>query len=343
MTAGRWRASCSGATGCHRAAAGLAVGCLLMATTAASGQTPLSLDCGIEAGPTRAVAAVVDAGTLRLDDGKEVRLAGIVVPSARDAGADAGHWPPEIEARAAVAALVSGRNAALGLGRRREDRWGRVQAHLFVEQEGGQVWVQGRLTALGHARVGPTPDDDACTPRLLEREREARGAGRGLWASSAYHVRPADRPSELARYQGTFQLVRGIVERVGGTRSLVIVELASGEGAIVAQAPTAEATAAVGRQSRRGTMRAVWRRSLDTGLAATSGLVGSTVLLRGWIDVRAGPEIELLTKGQIEVEAGRAEAGGIEAGGAEVGAPPRSRKRERPAGGQPGVDGVGRQ
>ena len=315
------------------ALAAAAVAGLLLGLVAADAQTPHALDCGIEAGPTRAVAGIVDAATIRLDDGKEARLAGIVVPSARDAGAHSGSWPPESEARAALAALVAGRNVALGLGSRREDRWGRVPAHLFVEQEGEQVWVQGRLVALGHARAGPAPDDDACAPRLLEREREARGAGRGLWASSAYHIRPADRPSELARYQGSFQLVRGIVERVGGTRSLVVVELASGEEA--AGAPAQPGAADAGRRSRRGTMRVVWRRSLDTGLAATGGLVGSTVLVRGWIDVRAGPEIELLAKGQVEVEAAAVSAGRRDAGGD---ASP-SRKGKRPAGGQPGVDG----
>lgn len=260
---------------------------------------PARPTCALEAGPERAVVRVLDAATLRLDDGKDVRLAGILAPLAVEAGALQGDWPPEAAAYAALATLVEGQTVALAFAGRREDRWGRVLAHLLVRRDGAWAWVQGHLVDGGHARVHPTPDDAGCARDLLGREQVARAASRGLWANAAYQVRPADRPTELARWRGTFQLVRGTVARVSGTRTLVTVDLTSSETG----GPAAGPGSATGRRGGGGAARVVWRRTVDAGLARSGrGIEGATVLVRGWIDARAGPEIEIVAAGQIELE-----------------------------------------
>ena len=72
-----WRRHIHRSTGI--AAAATAV---LLCTEAGSvrAQTPASLGCGLEAGPERSVAAVLDGETVRLDDGKVVRLIGALAP-----------------------------------------------------------------------------------------------------------------------------------------------------------------------------------------------------------------------------------------------------------------------
>lgn len=275
----------------------LALGATIVLPDAARAQAAATLGCNLEPGPSRAIAGVLDGETVRIDDGVEVRLIGALAPRSTDAGADADAaqpWPPEAAGREALTRLLGGQSVALAFAGRRADRYGRVLAHLFTSRDGEEIWVQGRMVEDGHARVYSLPESDACVPALLERERRARQANRGLWANAAYQIRPADRPSELSRYMHTYQLVRGRVSRGRGTRGgLAILELASGEK------PDATEGA-----SQRGAFRVVWRRDVAQAarLERPERMQGQNVLLRGWIEGRGGPEIEIMAAGQIERE-----------------------------------------
>jgi endonuclease YncB( thermonuclease family) len=261
---------------------------------AAMAQSAATLPCRLEPGPTRSVAAVVDGDTLRLDDGVEVRLVGAMAPRASDAGPDVtASWPPAKEAEAALAALVSGQSVALAFAGSRADRYGRVLAHLFLGEADTQIWVQGRMVEMGHARAAALPESDACIGALIEREKRARTASLGLWSHAAYQIRPADRPTELGRYRFSYQLVRGRVERAHQTRGLAILELANNER------PSAEAG-----KAQRGAFRVVWKNKVarQAGLDRAASLSGRNILVRGWIDAHFGPEIEIVAAGQLELE-----------------------------------------
>jgi len=262
---------------------------------AARSQAAVSLGCSLSPGPSRAVAAVIDAETLRLDDGVEVRLLGILAPRGADAGAaaSAGNWPPEAIARSALHELTAGRSVALAFAGPRSDRYGRVLAHLFMTEAGGDLWVEGRLVEQGLVRAHTLPDSDSCMEELAKRERQARAGRLGLWAHAAYQVRPADRPAELQLYRHTYQLVRGRIERARRTSGLIILELLSSEH------PEAASAASQG-----GAFRVVWRRDLGAriGLGGAEQWVGRNVLVRGWIESRRGPEIELVGRAQLELD-----------------------------------------
>ena len=62
------------------------------------GAQPPATGCELEPGPVRTVARVLDAETLQLDDGGEVRIIGALAPRARDAAAVPGEWPAEQQA-----------------------------------------------------------------------------------------------------------------------------------------------------------------------------------------------------------------------------------------------------
>lgn len=250
------------------------------------------LACGLEAGPARAVAHVVDGDTVRLDDGKALKLAGILAPRAVDAGAARGTWPPEEAAQEALRSLAAGQTVALAFTGARSDRYERVVAHLFVSRDGNQTWVQRELVARGHARVHFAPGAGACLGPLVAEEAKARAAGLGLWANAAYQVRPADRPTELQRYAGTYQLIAGTVARVTGSHAIATLELASSEP------PPIE-----GSGKRAVKTRIFWKRSPALqGVLDARRLDGAPVLVRGWIENRGQPEIEVLAPEQIEVQ-----------------------------------------
>ena len=196
----------------------------------------------------------------------------------------------------------------------RSDRYGRVLAHVFFDEAGASQWVQAAHLEAGHARAFAPPEHAACLPQLLAREKAARAASRGLWANAAYQVRPADRPGELVRYRGTFQLVAGRVAKVSGTRTLAILELVNSETAKQdttaetkakeAAPKTAATSGGIGRD--RAGFRVVWNRSAKTVAEVhgrrTGGLSGADVLVRGWVEMRRGPEIEIHGATQLDVQ-----------------------------------------
>ena len=258
----------------------------------AGNEAPDDLGCGLTPGPERTVAAVLDGETVRLDDGKSVRLIGALAPRSIDVGSSE-PWPPEVSAREALRALAHGRTVQLAFAGRREDRYGRVLAHLFIVDGAERRWLQGRMIEDGHARAYGLPDSSACLGQLILRERQAREASRGLWGNTAYQPRPAQRPTELSRYAATFQIVIGRVLRTSRSSQRIFLDFESDE------APRGAADG----ETQRGAFRASWPRALRAlpGAQKPDDLVGKSVLVRGWIGVRGGPIIDLTTEGQIEL------------------------------------------
>ena len=237
----------------------------------------------LEAGPARTVARIIDGETVALDDASELRLIGALAPRAIDAGADPGMWPLEIAAREELRALILGKSVALAFGGERTDRYGRLQAHAFWAEADRRRWVQGHLLAQGLARAYVQAGNRACAKELLEAERVALEARRGLWADAAYQVRSTDLPRELARYRSTFQVVEGGIARVAQARGTIYLNFGAGRRAFAVSL-------------RRG----------DRALLGTVGndpkaLEGKRVRVRGWIEQRNGPTINLSAAGLIEV------------------------------------------
>jgi micrococcal nuclease len=266
-----------------------AVALVAQVVAAAEGITPCR-DLGPEpvAGPTRTVSRILDAETVVLDDGRELRLIGALAPRAIDADSDAGVWPGEAAATAALRALVLGKSVELrfsGNGAR-ADRHGRVQAQAFLIEGDGRRWVQGVLLQQGVARAYAIVGDRSCSADLLAAERVAREAGLGLWADAAYQVRSADTPSELLRFRATFQIVEGVVVRVGQTRGSLYLNF--------------------DRNWRKGFSVSLRRDDASLLGDAHAGnpkvLEGRRVRVRGWIEQRgAAPVIDVSAGGLVEV------------------------------------------
>jgi micrococcal nuclease len=240
---------------------------------------------GLEPGPTHSVTRVLDSETVVLDDDRELRLIGALVPRALDADAEPGTWPTETAATEALRALLLGKSIELRFARERTDRYGRQQAHAFLIDGGARRWVQGALLQQGLARAYTPPGDRSCAEDLLAAEQPAREARRGLWADAAYQVRPADNPAALMRYRTTFQVIEGMIVGVGVTSGSIYLNF--------------------DRNWRHGlsaSLRRDDRPLLGTYADDPRGLEGRTVRIRGWIEQRGGaPTIDLSSGGLLEV------------------------------------------
>lgn len=247
-------------------------------------------DCRLEPGPSRSVAKIIDSETLQLDDGKHVRLIGALGPRALDIGATVETWPPEERAIAALSELVLSKSVTLAFGGDQTDRYGRWVAHVFVTNGDAQVWVQGHMLQSGHARSYVISGNRACQAELLAHEKIARDANVGLWAEAAYQVRKPWPARSLSEYATTFQIITGRVARVTEGREFTYLNF--------------------GRNNRWDFSAAIRRNDRET-LGRLGGdakrLQGRNIEVRGWIEQRSGPRLDLSIAGQIAELGGGAE------------------------------------
>jgi endonuclease YncB( thermonuclease family) len=215
---------------------------------------------------TIGAASVRASGTdgIALEDGRTVRLAGIEPGAA-----------PELGAGTAVTLKRLGAET---------DRYGRLEAHVFIDEEGTQRWVQAELVARGLARVSSRVGDPACAKILLAKEESARTARLGLWAEPVYVIGKAEDPAGVLRSRGRFALVEGRIVSVRESGGTIYVNFG--------RRWSEDFTVTIAKRNERAFVAA--------GLAPKS-LSGRRVRIRGWIEERGGPWVEAARPEQIEV------------------------------------------
>ncbi len=226
-----------------------------------------------------AVARVVDGRTFVLADGREVRLSGLEIPRASDddADTDAGD-----RARAALEALIGGREVALRPANPATDRYGRAVAAVFVAP--GGEWVQAGMIASGHALASARSGTASCMAELLRRERAARNAKLGLWEEPYYVIPRAEGHAAVAAERGRFTLVEGKVLSVRESGATIYVNF--------------------GRRWSEDFTVTIAKRNVRAFAAAglePNTLQGRVIRIRGWVEERGGPWIDARRPEQIEV------------------------------------------
>jgi endonuclease YncB( thermonuclease family) len=222
--------------------------------------------CAFEPQGEGRVAAVIDSRTFRLQDGREIRLAGI---------------EPVAAEKAALAAIVAGREVTLRGEDDAPDRYGRQPAFVFLADS--ETPVQGLLLAQGEALVSTTVTDKNCAMVLIAAETAARDAKRGTWADPAA-IKNAESPGDILSGIGRFAVVEGKVLSVRLAGATTYLNF--------------------GRSWTQGFAVTISRR-VTAGLEAAGIFVKSLenrrIRVRGWVEARGGPRIEVLRAGQIEL------------------------------------------
>lgn len=245
---------------------------LLLASPAAG------LAFSLPADITAPVVEVIDGDTVKLADGREVRLVGIQAPKLPLGRRGFAEWPLAGEAKAKLESLTLRQTVTLHYGGARADRHGRLLAHLTMAE--GSVWAQGALLQAGLARVYSFPDNRALVADMLTLEQEARAARRGIWANPYYKIRT---PDETRRDIETFQIVEGRVVQAAAVRDRLYLNF--------------------GPDFRTDFTVAIARRDLKLFGREFDGkaLEGKTIRVRGWLKSVNGPMIEATHPDQIEV------------------------------------------
>ena len=238
-----------------------------------SGGGQANADCAFEPQGEGRVAAVVDGRSFRLDDGREVRLAGI-----ERAGTDMA------SSRIALAALVSGRHVTLHGEDDAPDRYGRQPAFVFAD--GSETSVQGEMLRRGEALASAEVTDKDCAAALAAAEAAARQAKLGIWTHPSA-IKNAESPGDILAGMGQFTVVEGKVLSVRQAGAVTYLNF--------------------GRNWTRDFAATISGRiipAFETAGLLPKSLENKRIRVRGYVWSRGGPRIELLRVGQIEVLGG---------------------------------------
>lgn len=229
---------------------------------------PAAHACGAEALGESLVAAIENTRTLRLADGRSIRLAGI-------------EWGVSADtARAALSELALGRTISLK-GTAHPDRHGRIHAFAFVS--GSETSIQYALLDRGLAVTGTRLGDPACRQTLIRREQAARAARLGIWGSGDYRLHRADDPATILSDRGRFAIVQGRVLSVRESGNTVYVNF--------------------GRRWSEDFTVTIAKRAEPAFISAgvrPKSLAGRTIRVRGVIEERGGPWIEATAADQFD-------------------------------------------
>lgn len=161
------------------------------------------------------VQRVVDGDTLRLGDGRSVRMIGLNTPELGKKGRS--DEPFAVVARKRLEALVAESDGRVGLlpGKESQDHYGRTLAHVYGAN-GANLEAQMLAEGLGfQVAVAPNVDLVDCQQAA---ERSARQAGLGVWRQSP--VLKADQINASG-----FAVLSGRVSKVQRNRGGVWIEL----------------------------------------------------------------------------------------------------------------------
>jgi endonuclease YncB( thermonuclease family) len=218
------------------------------------------------------VAEIIDGRSFRLTDGREIRLAGI------ETAADETTRPNRV---AALTALIAGRDVTLFGPDDAPDRYGRQTAIVVLGST--ETPVQALLLRQGDALVSAEIVDKDCAADLGQAEAEARQAKRGVWGDPAV-IKNAESSGDILSGIGRFAVVEGIVLSVRQSGPTTYLNF--------------------GRNWTRGFAATISKRTIpafeSTGIAVKS-LESRRIRVRGFVEARPGPRIEVLRVGQIEI------------------------------------------
>lgn len=245
----------------------------------------VAADCVFEKGPTSQVTKIIGPTSVELETGQIVRLVGLYGLRRPKTGA-----APGLDYEKSVSELGSlllHKQVELAFGGRKEDRYGRALAHVYLMRDGERLWVQRLLVERGLVRVASFADNPICVDRLLTYEALARKGQRGFWRMRSgfrFNIYDALKPKAIKRRLHSFQLVEGTVLNVADVRGWVFLNFEEDW--------RSDFTIAIAKKDRKRFGGA----SFDFQKYA-----GKQLRVRGWIERWNGPVIKVTHPEQIEI------------------------------------------
>ena len=228
------------------------------------------------------IKSIDDRLEMVLDDDRRIVLAGLEPPMVKP-----GETGLAEQARERLAASAAGREVRIRLLATLPDRWGRLPALVFATEAGEvrdpPVSLAQALIAEGLARVRISPVNP-CLRQFLEAETQARASGLPIWADPDTAVIAAQDSEAFVGREGSLVIVEGQVSGIGASGYRTWLNF--------------------GPNHFRDFSVTILKPNLKifdkVGLSLQS-LTGQRLRVRGLLDLRFGPQIEIADPAAIEV------------------------------------------
>ncbi len=158
---------------------------------------------------------VYDGDTVRLKDGRMVRIIGMDAPELARGGKRS--EPFAKKAKQQLVELIAGRRVGLVFDMERVDKYGRFLSHVFTRQGRN---ISALMLKYGLASLMTVPPNTQFVECYLRQEKSARRGVRGLWRLARYQMLSV---SELSR--AGYQVLRGRVTNVRKGKNAVWLSL----------------------------------------------------------------------------------------------------------------------
>lgn len=254
------------------------------AAQAASGASvPAEESCSARAILRDRVASIGERLELNLAGGATLKIVGVDPPRPTPTDPDL-----DAKARDQLAGWLANQDVFYRPLDNRPDRWGRLPAFVFAPDGGpgsaALLPVAQTILDAGLARFEPSPEAKPCKAALLAAEDAARKAELGLWADPYYAIAKATDHEAFAEKAGTSIIVEGQVTGVeAGSFGLALL---------------------FGPRRGRDFSVVILQRNIKSfdliGLKLAD-LPGTTVRVRGLLELRFGPQIEILSPDELEI------------------------------------------
>lgn len=218
------------------------------------------------------VSEIVDARSLRLEDGRTIHLAGIEPFGLLQPDTE----KTEAELKSRLTELAEDKAIDVQIVAPQPDRYGRQAAMVAVDGSLLQETLAREGLAVAFGSGAPLP----CFDKILAAEAEARRGRRGFWTGERL---PYARADALAPRIGHFAIFEGRVISVGNRRARTYLNF----GGYWSEDVTAEILAE--DRERFG------------GEAVLAALAGHRVRVRGFLEQKSGPMVVLRSSMQLEV------------------------------------------
>ncbi len=241
--------------------------------------------CPGEGGIGGRVVSVDERLELTLETGIRLKIAGVDPPRPTP-----GDPVLDVRARDRLAQWLVGQEILFRPLDPGPDRWGRVVAFVFAvapESTNGpgpaRLPVGEALLDAGLARYEPSAAARPCRGALLAAEADARDSGVGLWADPYYAIIAAADRLSFAEKAGSSVIVEGRITGIASRRPRITLYFGPRQGWDFS-------VTILPRNSK----------TFEAAYASLSGLTGKTFRVRGLLDTRFGPQIEISDPDEVE-------------------------------------------
>ena len=241
--------------------------------------------CTEESAEPVQIIALNERLELTLEDGRILRLSGIEAPRPTKSHPQA----PARLVKDLTPQLIGAAVFAKPL-QTTPDRWGRIPALVFTPhpENPGLMNFGQNLLETGRARWLWSPESRICRDNDLISESLARSQNLGLWKDPFYASVDAQNHDQLKTRSGEPITLEGRVVNTGSGRSRIYLNLGPNRRNDASVTILKRLTKTMGKTSEPS----------DKPFAH---LIGQKIRVRGWLDQRYGPQMEINSPDEIEI------------------------------------------